>query len=299
MKLKILLLVSFVLVSCKSTSEFTGFSYDPPGGTDTSGREIAEQKRRVIGAGTPKVWISNEFEGARAVDFYQVNENTFEVLIEPENYPINNSPWYAFSIWGEEERPINLQIAYKEGQHRYLPKIHRNIEGLSYSHIIQDAEFDSLTGTSRFKIYLETDPQTVSAHFLENIRFSDLEKTLSSLNEPFISVDTVGTTHQNHPILELTVDETSVDGEKGILAIVSRQHPPEVAAYHAYLYFFNTLTSDSQLAREFRSYFIVKAYPMLNPDGVVNGHWRHNGAGVDLNRDWINFCLLYTSDAAD
>ncbi|MGK7371767.1 MAG: hypothetical protein ACNS64_16260, partial [Candidatus Halalkalibacterium sp. M3_1C_030] len=26
-----------------------------------------------------------------------------------------------------------------------------------------------------------------------------------------------------------------------------------------------------------------------NPDGVQNGHWRHNAAGVDLNRDWIAF----------
>jgi len=29
--------------------------------------------------------------------------------------------------------------------------------------------------------------------------------------------------------------------------------------------------------------------PLVNPDGVDNGHWRHNIYGVDLNRDWVNF----------
>jgi hypothetical protein len=27
----------------------------------------------------------------------------------------------------------------------------------------------------------------------------------------------------------------------------------------------------------------------MNPDGVDNGHWRHNAGGIDLNRDWANF----------
>lgn len=49
------------------------------------------------------------------------------------------------------------------------------------------------------------------------------------------------------------------------------------------------MIGDSELAMEFRKHFVIKAFPMLNPDGVVNGHWRHNAMGVDLNRDWQNF----------
>jgi cytosolic carboxypeptidase protein 6 len=29
--------------------------------------------------------------------------------------------------------------------------------------------------------------------------------------------------------------------------------------------------------------------PLINPDGVDHGHWRHNLGGVDLNRDWLRF----------
>ena len=29
--------------------------------------------------------------------------------------------------------------------------------------------------------------------------------------------------------------------------------------------------------------------PLANPDGVEQGHWRHNAQGVDLNRDWDRF----------
>ena len=37
-----------------------------------------------------------------------------------------------------------------------------------------------------------------------------------------------------------------------------------------------------------RENFIFKIIPMLNIDGVVNGNYRCNLAGVDLNRQWID-----------
>ena len=37
-----------------------------------------------------------------------------------------------------------------------------------------------------------------------------------------------------------------------------------------------------------REKFIFKIIPMLNPDGVINGNYRCNLSGVDLNRRWKN-----------
>jgi cytosolic carboxypeptidase protein 2/3 len=41
-------------------------------------------------------------------------------------------------------------------------------------------------------------------------------------------------------------------------------------------------------AQALREQFIFKIVPMLNPDGVINGNYRCNILGVDLNRRWTN-----------
>ena len=50
------------------------------------------------------------------------------------------------------------------------------------------------------------------------------------------------------------------------------------------------------MAKRFREQFVTFAVPLMNPDGVDNGHWRHNQGGIDLNRDWQNFNQPETSN---
>jgi predicted deacylase len=38
--------------------------------------------------------------------------------------------------------------------------------------------------------------------------------------------------------------------------------------------------------------------PLMNPDGVANGHWRHNSGRTDLNRDWGSFKQPETQSVA-
>jgi murein tripeptide amidase MpaA len=45
---------------------------------------------------------------------------------------------------------------------------------------------------------------------------------------------------------------------------------------------------NNQAAQLLRDTFIFKIIPMLNPDGVVNGHYRTSMVGCDLNRRWPN-----------
>jgi cytosolic carboxypeptidase protein 6 len=71
--------------------------------------------------------------------------------------------------------------------------------------------------------------------------------------------------------------------------VISRQHPPEVTGTIALVAFVEEITGNSPLAHEFRRHFRTHIVPIMNPDGVDLGHWRHNTRGVDLNRDWIDF----------
>lgn len=71
--------------------------------------------------------------------------------------------------------------------------------------------------------------------------------------------------------------------------VLSRQHPPEVTGWLAMKWFIESLCADNELADNFRNEFTVFVVPMVNPDGVDNGNWRHNTGGIDLNRDWEDF----------
>jgi len=84
----------------------------------------------------------------------------------------------------------------------------------------------------------------------------------------------------------LEIDEAN---SKKALLIISRQHPPEVTGFIAMKSFIETIAGDSEQAKVFRQKFKVYNVPLMNPDGVDNGHWRHNMGGIDLNRDWQAF----------
>ncbi len=78
--------------------------------------------------------------------------------------------------------------------------------------------------------------------------------------------------------------------KKKTLVLIGRQHPPEIpGATLSLRAFTEELLSNSELAQRFRQNFDILIIPLLNPDGVDLGHWRHNANGKDLNRDWQIF----------
>ena len=83
------------------------------------------------------------------------------------------------------------------------------------------------------------------------------------------------------------VAETAARTE-GVL-LIGRQHPPEVTGALTMRAFVDTALADTELARTFRDRFALVVVPLVNPDGVAAGHWRHNAGKTDLNRDWGPF----------
>jgi murein tripeptide amidase MpaA len=97
---------------------------------------------------------------------------------------------------------------------------------------------------------------------------------------------------------KLDINATS-GGKPGVVVIVSRQHPPETTGSQALMSFVEAIVSDTSLAQDFRKHFAVLLVPLVNPDGVEAGHWRHNLNGVDTNRDWGVFAQPETRVVRD
>lgn len=262
----------------------TGESYDPPNSTDTRSKPIFFQKRRTFKV--DDIYVSNEFYGGRIADVRADNgtKDGLIITISPENFPINHSAWYAFRIWSDEEKDVSVKLIYKEGRHRYLPKIStdgENWEPISSSHFKHNVKQE----TADLKLRVSPRTLWVSAQELmtskEVFNWADTIEQIS-----YVTGDTAGYSTLNKAIRVLKIAETD---QRNVIVVLSRQHPPEVTGQFAAQYFVEAILDSSDLARNFRKKFQVIVFPLINPDGADQGHWRHNAGGVDLNRDWYKF----------
>jgi hypothetical protein len=281
----VILIAVLVVAACTQKEDnIKGLAYDPPGATITTDKEISPQHKRTFLFSNTSVYASNEFEGARLNDFYQINDSVYTAVISPENAPINNSAWYAFKLWADGQQNITMNLSYNDGTHRYVPK-------LSYDKINWTAfdttliTIDTSKNIASLKLSIGRDTLWFCAQ--ELITSSVYEDWINQLARfPYVDRKVIGTSSEGRRINELTISESASDD---YLIFIGRQHPPEVTGYFALKSFVETIAGSSKHSEEFRKRFNMIVIPLVNPDGADNGHWRHNINGVDLNRDWVDF----------
>jgi len=252
-----------------------------------------------------KTYFTNDFYGARLNGVADDGNNHYTIWITAENTPINVSPWYAFKVWTDIPREITIKLSYQDSRSRYYPKISNN--GVNFKvldstklSIINPGEGDfGIKAAPEFvelKLNIGNEPIWISAQ--ELYTSSRVKEWIDSLSmKPFVTYKEIGKSTENRPMMLMQIKE-KVETKKALM-IISRQHPPEVTGYLAMKSFIETIVGESDLAQKFRKRFDVFVAPLMNPDGVNNGHWRHNMGGIDLNRDWQNFNQPETKSIRD
>jgi len=274
--------VLFLTVSACSSSKLKTFEFPEP--VDTATRKINYQEKKVYTV--TNVFADNEFDAARLNDFTQLNDSTYQVTILPENEPINQSSYYAFRIWSKHPQQVYVKLYYPTASHRYIPKLSHDgniwkpIDSTAYQ-LIDSAQ------NALLKLNISTEKLWVAAQELKTSKEAiDWSKKMAAHQNVYFK--TFGKSNLKRDLISLDMYVGDPKG-KDIIVVLSRQHPPEVTGYLAMQSFVDEILTDNRLAKDFRKKYRILVYPMVNPDGVDLGHWRHNAGGIDLNRDWAYF----------
>ena len=233
-----------------------------------------------------------DYPGARLSACEIVSAGEIEVAIHPEDSGrINPSPWYGFHVRRHPNAPagaLELRLRYGEHKHRYAPKV--SADGNTWRRLPDDAV--RLDGNDAV-LRLEPDARGVFVSAGENLNtafYAAWRERIGALASA--QWEEIGTSIGGRPIHALSINPNA----KRYVLLLGRQHPPEVSGAIALLHFVERLLETRADACQeatprcefFRTHGLVVA-PLLNPDGVDAGHWRHNLGGTDLNRDWGRF----------
>jgi len=229
--------------------------------------------------------VDADFSAANMASCKVVDESAIEVLLQPEDTPINPSPWYAVRLTPNQAGSVRLILRYEEHPHRYKPKV--SFDGAAWT-VLPDDRVDVKAEGYRviLDLDLDTQPLFVSAQELYTNAAHDAW-TRAQAEKPFVTMSEIGTSIEGRPISMIRT-EASLEAPKTVM-MTGRQHPPEIPGALAYDRFVEEVLGDTELANTFRSKFDLIMIPNINPDGVEHGHWRHNKGGLDLNRDWGPF----------
>jgi len=239
------------------------------------------------------VTFDAEFPRARLTGCEAKGQGRYEVAVRPEDFPINNSPWFAFKVWAQQERSIEVLLRCQNGSLRYRPKI--STDGTQWVMLPEEA-FTTGPEKNECTLRLEIGPQPLWVAAQEPVSVDEMTawgRTLERL--PYVTRSEFGKSIGGIPLWRLDIGKAEA---KRHVSIIGRQHPPETTGSLALMRFIEEIAGDTELGRSFREEFHVLVIPLINPDGVNAGHWRHNLGHVDLNRDWGPFKQPETTAAA-
>ena len=228
------------------------------------------------------VHIDAHFEGG---NFYRCSidaDGTAQIDIRPEDERINPSPWFALRVSSSRPQAVQLNFDFADDKARYWPKISydgRHWQALDTGQVsfIDDRRRMTVSIPARRTVFWLAAQEVLTAGWYD-------DWLLEMADNDGIDVALLGSSVQGRPLMV-----ASTANKPEFVVLLGRQHPPEVTGALAMRPFVQTVLGDTSLAVRFRERYQLLIAPLINPDGVALGHWRHNVEGIDLNRDWGPF----------
>jgi hypothetical protein len=241
---------------------------------------------------TGAVRLTQDFSTAPNYACERTGDAAFELVVIPEDPDINPSPWYAFDLHSEQAGEARVALDYPDYRHRYQPRI--EIEGGHWAALPEDAVTVS-DDRQQAMLTVEIAPGATRIGAQEVISLADRATWRAAFaDRTGMSRSVIGESRQGRPIEALSRPAGSPDAP--LIIILGGQHPPEVPGVLGLRAFLDAL-----FAPEINSAVLDRyqwlIIPVLNPDGIEHGHWRHNTGGLDLNRDWGPFTQPETAAA--
>ena len=231
------------------------------------------------------VLLDAHFDGGQLGNCVVSHDGVFDLTLFPEDEPpINKSPWYAYRVSGGRGDDVTIRMQFHDdyGYARYWPKYSR--DGTRWQPLPQEQVMVSTDGDS-VELSFELDQARIWIAGQEVLAQAYYRQWINELDfNHDVATSLIGKSVQGRPLyLAETVDRPE------FILMIGRQHPPEVTGAITMRSFIDTVLADTDLARRFRDRFKLAIVPLINPDGVAAGHWRHNVNGIDVNRDWGPF----------
>ena len=114
--------------------------------------------------------------------------------------------------------------------------------------------------------------------------------SITKTNKNKIKFSTLNKTICGNPLDILYIsnfnsNQTEINTRQTVI-FTARVHPGETSGSYVIESVINNLLNNSEQSNSLLNKYIFKIVPMLNPDGVIHGHYRNNILGKDLNRMW-------------
>jgi hypothetical protein len=280
-----------------------------------SGEQIKKQnKEQLVPFYTPvndedrTLVFESRFESGNLWMALKLSDFEYDLILSTDTNSKGNTQWFYFQVSNTTAglsvkfNIVNLcksgslynhgmKICYRQSQgnwkrggseiHYFPNNFKRNSKGRSFYTLTFTHHFEKTNETLYFAY---SQPYTYSNQmdFLKTLETDPFKKKF--INRKLLSHSISGNRCE---VLTITSPGSPEETKtRKIIIISSRVHPGETVSsfmMHGFLDFLTSNTSEAILLRE---NFVFKVIPMLNPDGVINGNYRSNLAGADLNRRW-------------